>query len=111
MVTTQYIDLDMSTPTYPIIYSKTGDTARQVVASLYNQGLPWEVPSGATGVVYARDCFGNTFSSDNVSFDGNQATLMLPTFTSIGLIPTEIQITASGIVSTFNFKSLVYKSA
>lgn len=111
MTCIQYIDLDMSIPTNPIIYSKTGDTARQVVASLYNQGVVWDVPSGATGVVYAKDCAGNTFSSNTVSFEDNQATITLPTFTSIGLVPTEIQITASGVVSTFNFKSLVYKSA
>ncbi len=111
MTCIQYIDLDMSIPTNPIVYSKTGDTARQVVASLYNQGVVWDVPSGATGVVYAKDCAGNTFSSNTVSFEDNQATITLPTFTSIGLVPTEIQITASGVVSTFNFKSLVYKSA
>lgn len=111
MTCIQYIDLDMSIPTNPIVYSKTGDTARQVVASLYNQGVEWDVPSGATGVVYAKDCAGNTFSSNTVSFEDNQATITLPTFTSIGLVPTEIQITASGVVSTFNFKSLVYKSA
>lgn len=111
MTCIQYIDLDMSIPTNPIVYSKTGDTARQVVASLYNHGVAWDVPSGATGVVYAKDCAGNTFSSNAVSFEDNQATITLPTFTSIGLVPTEIQITASGVVSTFNFKSLVYKSA
>jgi len=111
MTSTQYISLDLTTPTYPIVYSKTGDTSRQVVATLYNHGVEWNVPAGATGKVYAKDCAGNTYSSNTVSFSGNQATATLPAYSSIGIIPTEIQITANGVVSTFNFKTVVYMSA
>ena len=111
MTCIQYIDLDMSIPTNPIVYSKTGDTARQVVASLYNQGVVWDVPSGATGVVYAKDCAGNTFSSNTVSFEDNQATITLPTFTGIGNAKGEIAVTADGVVSTFNFRIATYQSA
>lgn len=111
MISTQYINLDLTIPYRQVIYSKTGDTNRYVEITLFNGGEAWDVPSGASGSCYATDCWGNHFSSSSVSYEDNVATVKLPTISSIGTCSAELKITQGQSVSTFNFYIDVYESA
>lgn len=110
MTSTQYINLDLTTPYRQVIYSKTGDTNRYVEASLYNGGIAWDVPSGATATFYATDCGGNHYSA-SATYTDNVATVKLPSNPSFGTCSAELKIAQGESVATFNFYIDVYQSA
>lgn len=111
MTTTQYITQDLTTPHRQVVYSKTGDSNRYVEITLFNDGVAWEVPSGASLAVYAEDDGGNYYTS-TATFNGNVVTALLPTFTVRGTANTEVEITSGGsTVATFDFYVEVYQSA
>ena len=112
MTSTQYINLDLTTPYRQVIYSKTGDTNRYAQITLYNDGVAWDVPSGAVGKCYAEDLYGNYYSANSVSFSDNVVTALLPTITQMGTASCEVEISVGGqVVTTFNFYVEVYQSA
>ena len=112
MNSTQYITLDLTTPYRQVVYSKTNDTNRYVEITLFNDGVAWDVPSGASGMCYAEDLYGNTFSSSTVTFDDNKVTALLPKITSMGTASCEVEISVGGqVVTTFNFYVEVSQSA
>lgn len=112
MTTTVSITQDLTVPVRQVIYSKVGDTSRYVEVTLFNDGVAWEVPSGATASVHAEQMDETYVESSTSTIDGNTITALLPTYTCEGTTPTEIAIMSGGqTVATFDFYVEVLKSA
>ena len=112
MTTTVSISQDLTVPVRQVIYSKVGDTQRYVEVTLFNDGVAWEVPSGATASVHAEQMDETYVESSTSTIDGNTITALLPTYTCEGTTPTEIAIVSGGqTVATFDFYVEVLKSA
>ena len=112
MIVTQNITQDLTRPIVQVVYSKVGDTNRKVAVTVKNSGVAWNVPAGATCVLYAKDNEGNYYTSNSVTFSGNVVTATLPAFSQRGTASTEIEISSGGqIVATLGFYTEIYKSA
>ena len=112
MTTTVSITQDLTVPVRQVIYSKVGDTSRYVEVTLFNDGVAWEVPSGATLSLEAVDELGTTFSSSSVTATGNAVTALLPTFVNRGVATVDILIESDGaLIAGIPLFAETFKSA